>query len=473
MLTSTGLGSGLDIDSIVTAIVDAERVPLMARVDARRSDVDTLVSGFGLLQTNLEGVRTSLASLADASQLKATQASSSDASSVAVSANSLAQPGFYALNVSAVAAAHSLVSGTFSAITDVIGSGTLSVSVGSGSATNITVAANSTLAEVRDAINASGSGVTASILKDGASYRLMINADDSGAANTVSISVTNDSDNVNSDNAGLSQLAYNTNESHLTQSRAAADAAFTLNGLALTSSTNQITDIVDGVDVTLNSVTTSAVSLSISRDTSTITGFIESFVSAFNTYVGSAKSLTKYDATTGEAGSLQGDAMARSMLSQVRGLITGTYSGVGGNFDTLTDLGITMQASGSLKIDGAKLDTALRTDLDSVEKLFVGQTVSGTTYKGLATQLDELMDGFLDATGLLPVKLEALDARIVDIEKDRAVFDARMLALEERTLRRFNAMDLLLGEITSTGDMLKAQLDALPGFANLRQSGNR
>ena len=96
----------------------------------------------------------------------------------------------------------------------------------------------------------------------------------------------------------------------------------------------------------------------------------------------------------------------------------------------------------------------IRTDLDSVEKLFVGQTVSGTTYKGLAAQLDELMDSFLDATGLLPEKLEALDARIVDIEKDRAVFDARIQALEERTLRRFNAMDLLLGEITSTGDML-------------------
>jgi flagellar hook-associated protein 2 len=165
--------------------------------------------------------------------------------------------------------------------------------------------------------------------------------------------------------------------------------------------------------------------------------------------------------------------MSRAMLSQVRGLITGTYSDVGGNYDALTDIGVTLQADGSLKIDNAKLDTAVRTDLDSLEKLFVGQTVSGTTYKGLATKLDELMDSFLDETGLLPVKLEALDARIVDIEKDRAVFDARMLALEERTLRKFNAMDLLLGEITSTGDMLKAQLDALPGFANLRQSGSR
>ena len=294
-----------------------------------------------LLQTQLEQVRSSLASLADASQLNATQASSSDTTLVDITASSAAQPGFYSLSVSTLAAAHSLVSGTFSATTDVIGSGTLSISVGSGSATDITVAANSTVAHVRDAINASNAGVTASILKDGASYRLMINADDSGAANTVAITVTNDSDSVNSDNAGLSQLAYNANESHLTQSRAAADAAFTLNGLALTSSTNQITDIVDGVDVTLNSVTTTAVSLSISRDSSTIKGYVESFVSAFNEYVGSAKSLIKYDANTGEAGSLQGDAMSRSILSQVRGLITGTYSDVGGNFDTLTDLGIT------------------------------------------------------------------------------------------------------------------------------------
>ena len=473
MLTSTGLGSGLDIDSIVTAIVDAERVPLMARVDARRAEVDTLVSGFGILQTQLEALRTSLASLSDASQLNATQATTTDSSSVSISATSAAQPGFYALNVTTLAAAHSLVSGTYSATTDVIGSGTLSIAVGSGTATDVTIAANSTVAEVRDAINAANTGVTASILKDGSSYRLMINADESGAANTVSITVTNDIDSVNNDNAGLSQLAFNANETHLSQSRAATDAAFTLNGLSLTSSTNQINDIVDGVNVTLNATTSSVVSLSISRDSSKITGFVESFVSAYNTYVGSAKSLVKYDATSGEAGSLQGDAMSRSMMSQIRGLITGTYSNVGGSFDTLTDLGVTLQADGSLKIDGATLDTAVRTNLDSVERLFVGQTTSGTTHKGLATQLDELMDSFLDATGLLPEKLEALDARIVDIEKDRAVFDARMLALEERTLRRFNAMDLLLGEITSTGDMLKAQLDALPGFANLRQSGSR
>ena len=473
MLTSTGLGSGLDIDSIVTAIVDAERVPLMARVDARRAEVDTLVSGFGILQTQLEAVRTNLASLSDASQLNATQATTTDSSSVSISATSAAQPGFYALNVTNLAAAHSLVSGTYSATTDVVGSGTLSIAVGSGVATDVTIAANSTVAEVRDAINAANTGVTASILKDGSSYRLMINANETGAANTISISVTNDGDNSDSNNAGLSQLAFNTNEAHLSQSRSAADAVFTLNGLSLTSSTNQINEIVDGVNVTLNTTTSSAVSLSISRDSSKITGFVEGFVTAYNTYVGSTKSLVKYDATSGEAGSLQGEAMSRSMISQIRGLITGTYSNVGGNFDTLTDLGITLQADGSLKIDGAKLDTAVRTNLDSVEKLFVGQTVSGTTHKGLATQLDELMDSFLDATGLLPGKLEALDARIVDIEKDRAVFDARMLALEERTLRKFNAMDLLLGEITSTGDMIQAQLDALPGFANLRQSGSR
>ena len=372
MLTSTGIGSGLDIDSIVTAIVDAERLPLMARVNARRAEVDTLVSGFGILQAQLESIRANVASLADASKLKATQASTTDASAITVEASSAAQPGSYALNVSALASAHSLVSGTFAATTEVVGSGTLSIKVGTGAATEITVASNSTVAEVRDAINASNSGVTASILKDGASYRLMMSADTTGAANTISISVTNDGDSSNSDNAGLSQLAYNANEAHLSQSLNAADAVFTLNGLSLTSSTNQITDIVDGVDVTLSSITTSSVSLSVTRDSSKITGFVESFVSAYNSYVGSSKSLIKYDATTGEAGSLQGDAMSRAMLSQVRGLITGTYSDVGGNYDALTDIGVTLQADGSLKIDNAKLDTAVRTDLDSLEKLFVG-----------------------------------------------------------------------------------------------------
>ena len=155
MLTSTGIGSGLDIDSIVTAIVDAERLPLMARVNARRAEVDTLVSGFGILQAHLESIRANVASLADASKLKATQASTTDASAITVEASSAAQPGSYALNVSALASAHSLVSGTFAATTEVVGSGTLSIKVGTGSATEITVASNSTVAEVRDAINAS------------------------------------------------------------------------------------------------------------------------------------------------------------------------------------------------------------------------------------------------------------------------------------------------------------------------------
>ena len=133
----------------------------------------------------------------------------------------------------------------------------------------------------------------------------MINADDSGAANTVAITVTNDSDSVNSDNAGLSQLAYNANESHLTQSSSGRRCIYLKWPCAY------LVNEPDKrhcrrCDVTLNSVTTTAVSLSISRDSSTIKAYVESFVSAFNEYVGSAKSLIKYDADTGEAGSLQG-----------------------------------------------------------------------------------------------------------------------------------------------------------------------
>ena len=124
MLTSTGLGSGLDIDSIVTAIVDAERLPLMSRVAARRAEVDTLVSGFGILQTQMASLRTSLASLSDASQLKATQASSADASTVSITASSSAQPGGYSMGVSALASAQPDLWRISSATATTVGAGT-------------------------------------------------------------------------------------------------------------------------------------------------------------------------------------------------------------------------------------------------------------------------------------------------------------------------------------------------------------
>ena len=198
MITSTGLGSGLDIDALVTGIVDAERVPLIGRLDTRKAGIDSLISGFGTLTSDFTSIRDAIAKLADSSQLSASTASSSQSSVVSVTASSTAQTGDYAVEVTQLAQAQSLISGNFTATSDVVGSGTLTIALGTPtynaspnettyasfsqtSSTAITSAANSTLADVRDAINASDAAVNASILHDGTNYRLMINGSNTGA----------------------------------------------------------------------------------------------------------------------------------------------------------------------------------------------------------------------------------------------------------------------------------------------------
>ena len=490
MVTATGLGSGLDINTLVTAIVDAERTPLIARVDNKKADIDNLVSGYGFLQTAMSAVRDSIAKLADATQLNATSATSSQTSAVSITADSTAQIGTYSLSVSQLAQPQSLISGNFSAASDVVGSGTLTIGMGTpsynaspnettyasfnqSSSVSITIAANSTLADVRDAINTANAGVNASILQDGTNYKLMINGESSGLSNGLSLTVSGDSSGTDTDTSGLSQLAFDANTANLTQTVPPQDALLSINGLSVTSSSNTVTNVLDGVSLTLLSTTSSSATVSVSRDTTAITGLVDAFVSAYNTYLGSQKSLTKYDATTGDAGFLQGDAMTRTMVSQIRALISDEITGLTGNISVLSDLGISVEADGSLKTSATTLESAVRTNFDSVQKFFVGETVSGSAVSGFAGQIDTLLDSFLDSDGLILTKLSSLDDKLKAVEEDRLLYNQRMESLEARYLRQFNAMDALVGQLTSTGDMLKSQLDALPGYQNLRQSGNR
>ena len=358
MVTATGLGSGLDINALVTAIVDAERVPTMARIDGRKTDVDALVTGYGSLKTALSTLQAAAESLADTTKLNATTASTSS-TAASVTATSAAQPASYALDVSQLASAQSLVSGSFASTSTVVGSGTLTIGIGTptynsapndktyasfsqASTADITIAANSTLADVRDAINASSANINASILQSGGSYQLMITGDSTGANQGISVSVSGDSSGTDSDNTGLSQLVFNTATQQMSQVKAPTDAAFSLNGLALTSNTNTITDVVDGLTLTLESTTSSSTNIAVSRDTAAITATIEAFVSAYNNFAGAQKTLTKYDTTSGDSGALQGDAMTRTIVTQVRTALTNEIQGLTGTLSVLSQLGVSI-----------------------------------------------------------------------------------------------------------------------------------
>ena len=459
MITATGIGSGIDIDTLVTGLVDAERQPIDRRLTETETRANDLISAFGNISTTLTALNTSIKSLADTATFQTTTVTSSS-SQVSATSDATAIPGSYVVSVTDIAKAQTLSSKTYSATTSVVGTGTLSITVGSGTPTAITIdSSNSSLAGIRDAINAAEAGATASIVKDGSAYRLLISSN-TGASNAISVSVTGDGDGTDTgDDNGLSALNYYSGDSQMTQQQAAQDASFTVNGLALTSATNVITDIVDGLDLTLSQTTTAPATITVSRNTDAVVAEMESFVALYNSFYASAKSLTKYDASTSQAGILQGDFTAKSIMTKMRQSLTSSVST--NAYSSLSDVGISVNADGLLEFNEDKFLTAWNGDSDEVAAFFAGSVSTD----GLADDIEDTLSDILGVTGSIASRTDALNMELATAALERAKLDARLAKIEARYLRQFNAMDALVAQLTSTGNFLQAQFDALPGFA--------
>jgi flagellar hook-associated protein 2 len=459
MITATGIGSGIDIDTLVAGLVDAERQPIDRRLTDDETRANALLSAFGDISTTLTALNTSVKSLATPSSFQATSTTSSSSSLVSATSDETAVPGSYVVSVTDIAKAQTLSSKTYAATTDVVGTGTLSITVGSGTPVSITVdSTNNTLSGIRDAINAASVGATASIVKDGSAYRLLVTSD-TGASNALSLSVSGDGDGTDSgDDSGLSALNYYSGENQMTQRQAAQDASFTVNGLPLTSATNTITDIVDGIDLTISQATTTPVTITVTKNTDAVVAEVESFVALYNSFYSSAKALTKYDASTSQAGVLQGDFTAKAILTQMRQSLTSAVTT--STYSTLSELGIGINAEGLLELNKDTFLTAWNADSEQVSAFFAGSS----TADGLADGIEDTLSGILNATGSIASRTDALTTELATVALERAKLDARLVKIEARYLRQFNAMDALVAQLTSTGVFLKAQFDALPGF---------
>jgi flagellar hook-associated protein 2 len=399
MVAATGIGSGLDIESLVTQLVQAERAPAENRLLRQETRLTAEISAFGTLQGSLAGLQDAVDTLSRLDTFGRRAATSSDSAAISVSADSAAAPGDFRVQVDQLARSQSLASEAFASPTAAVGEGTLTFRFGTVTATppaetppnsqtfdtfsvnadraaaTITIdSSNNTLAGVRDAINEADFGVSATIVNDGSGFRLLLNSADTGAANAIEIQV-GDSDANDTDALGLSRLAFNAGAANLTQTAAGRDAQFSINGLNLTSASNEVDDVIDGVDLTLLAETTSAVSVSVSEDVGAVRGAIESFVSAFNGFVGTANRLTAFNPATGEAAPLQGDFTTRTVINQLRTALSTPADGFNGPFTTLSELGLRTQADGTLSIDDAILDAALETNFDSVAGVFAQSAV--------------------------------------------------------------------------------------------------
>ena len=389
-ITATGLGTGLDVEGIVSALVLADTQPVENRLNSKESNFQAKLSAYGTVKSALSVFQSSANNVGSPAGFQKKTAASSSFTDVKVSAKSGAAVGSYEIEVSALASAHSLATTAFTTTSDVVGTGTLSIATGTTSynsatdayssftaktgtsAVSITIdSTNNTLAGVKDAINASDAGVNASIVNDGSGYRLVLTSALSGAANSISLTVTDVGDSNNSDTNGLSRLSFDSGSTNLTQTKAAADAALTINGLAVTSSSNEVSAAIDDVTLSLKKVTAAPVSITIAEDTATPKANIESFVAAYNDVIGTLNQLTKYDSTAASGSLMTGDSTIRTLASNIRGLVNAQVENVGGSYSSMAELGLTtVVKDGKLKIDNTKLDAVLKANPLDVANVF-------------------------------------------------------------------------------------------------------
>lgn len=388
-ISAPGLGSGIDVNGIISQLMAIERRPVDL-LDQKEAGIQAKLSAYGTLKGALSEFQTAMQGLNTLGKFQGRTAKSSDDGVFTATASSTAVSGQYSVEVKQLAQSHKLASKAFTATTDAVGTGTLTIQFGTFSAGTFTVNAQktaqtvtigsgaNTLAGIRDAINTANIGVSASILNDGTGNRLVITSTDTGAASSLKITVSDTSDASNTDDAGLSQLAYDPAGTpgagkNLAETVAAQNALLKVDGVDnIAKSANVVTDVIQGV--TLNLVAKSATgvpaSLKIERDTASIKTAVEEFISTYNDLNKTVRELTTYNAETKQGAVLQGDASALSIVARIRRVLGSPLTGASGTLTTLSSIGVAFQKDGTLALDAAKLDTALNTNLDGVAALF-------------------------------------------------------------------------------------------------------
>ncbi len=475
-ISSAGVGSGLDVNSIVTQLMAVEKQPL-TRLQTTYSTLQTTLSAFGQMQSLVSALQDAAKPLYSAGTFTLTNTSSTDPSSVAAGTTAAAIPGAYSVLVSALAAPQSVVSptGQYADGSAIVGTGSITISLGSwdsgqtaftpkSGATDITIpigASENTLAAIRDKINAANAGVSASIVTDSSGARLALQSTTPGAANGFRVTVADD-DGGNADAAGLSRLAFDPagGAAQMTRAQAAADAQATINGIAVSSSSNTLDNVIDGVTFSLGKVTTQPVTINVTRNTDAIKSYVASFVSAYNALSSFLASATHYDASTKQAALLQGDGTTTSIQNQLHSLVS-PASGASSVFRTLSSIGVQVQKDGTLKLDDATFATAAA-NLPELTKALSTVDAANPGNNGFGKRFAAWTDGLLATGGTLPGKTTALQARITSNQKSQDALNDRLAMVEQRLRAQYSALDTTMSQANALAKYVDLQFYTLP-----------
>jgi flagellar hook-associated protein 2 len=472
-ISSAGIGSGLDVNAIVSQLVAIERRP-MTLLKSEVGQLQTQLSAFGRLQGALSTLRDAAAKLSKPEAWNAMAASSANPAGLTATATGTAQPGRYEVMVAQLARGQTVATRAYAGASTVVGSGTLRIQLGDfdavppvpktgATAVDIPIAPGAnTLAGIRDAINAAGAGVLASISTDVNGSRLVLRSAETGLENGFRVEVLADDDGSPGDTAGLSALAYDPRiatdpATATTRAQVAGNAQLTVNGLPLESATNSLSGAVEGVSLTLRQAGTTEVV--VQPDNDALTKDLDAFVGAYNATVGMLREQTRYDATTQKAGALQGDRGAVQLLGQLRRMFTDS-SGASSVFGRLADVGLNLNTDGTIVVDNAKLDAALA-NRSELQKLFANSDLAVPANNGFGKRFQQWLDGALGSDGTINARQQGLKDRVRAKEQQQERLEDRVKRTEERLLRQYSALDNQMGQLNALSSYVTQQMAML------------
>ena len=454
-------GSQIDVQSLVSQLIAAERATPDAAIARDSSRVTTQISALGSLMGSMSTFRAALASLKTVDVFSTRTAASSVPESFTATASAKAVPGSYDIEVVKLAKAQQLSSNPFAGgSTTVVGAGTLTLSLGDKSFSVTIDSTNSTLAGVRDAINAAtdNPGVRATLVQGTTGSRLVLSSANTGAASNITVAQSGG-------DGGLAALAYSAGApGNYTEISPAQDAIVNFASAQTTSATNTVEGAIDGVTLTLlqESDPDAPATLTVGYDKAAVKTRITNFVNAYNALETQMARLRAYDPATKTAGPMIGDSLMGSIESQMRRTISDPVAGASPATQTLAAIGITTQADGTLAVDDTKLQKALDTNFESVGKLFGSD-------QGVGARLFAQMDAGLKTGGGIDNRSKNLIDQQKLIAKRRDDVDSRMLVLQQAYVRQFTALDTLLSNLQVTSSFMSQQIE---GLQNLHKSGN-
>lgn len=438
-ISSLGIGSGLDLNGLLDQLQEAERGKLEP-IEQQLETQQTKISAYGQLQSSLSAFQDAADALNE-SALYESLSTNVGGSAITAAADAEAQPGSYNVTVDQLATAGTLATASVAdpeaSRTNMDRILTLQFAGDDQADVPVQIAAGSSLEDIRDAINATeDSGVSASIIFDGEEYRLALNSTQTGEAASIS---------------GLEwDGADNPLEADVIQE--GQNALLNVNGIEITSPTNQVEGAIQGVTLNLEEEGSSTVV--VEQDTRAVREAITSFVDAYNDLKETMGELTSFDPDTGIAGELLGDSAVRTVESRMRSILSG---GVEGEFSMLSDIGISLQRDGTLEIDDGALDNAIANNQDALSSFFAGDSAES----GMAGQINTTIDQLLSSNGTVTGAISGAENRSEALVERYTRMEQSIEQTISRYRTQFGQLDSMIAQMNQTSDYLTQQFDAL------------